>query len=111
MRPEDIELEERKSSGGDEDGHEAGRGEMYESRMALSRTNDDIENQKFRTRKGSRSIERYRRSGVSIVDAALKNTKSRVYDFGSMLYDGYCKLRHIMNPDSDDEREFDTPEE
>lgn len=70
--------------------------------MALSRTHDDIENQKFRSGK-SQSIERYRRSGVSIVDRALKNTKSRFYEWGSYFYEGYCALKHIMNPDSEEE--------
>lgn len=68
-------------------------------------------------------MERYRRSGVSIVNQALKNTKSRFQNWGTMLYEGYCKLRHIMNPDSEEEASgspqrgrsrrsarFDTPE-
>lgn len=49
LRPEDIELEEKKSDDDEEDDYKPYRGEMYESRMALSRTHDDIEKQKFRS--------------------------------------------------------------
>ena len=79
---------------------DAYKGQMYESRMAASMTHDDIENQKFRVRKRKSSIENLRTQGVSVVEQALKNTKSRLYTFGSYLYSGYQTLQDIMNPES-----------
>ena len=72
FKPEDISRRSRHELGREakralsSESEDPYRGQMYESRMAASRTYDDIENAKFRVRK--KSIESLRRDGVSVVE-------------------------------------------